>query len=326
MSDKTTPPTSKENPKRLSLNDLIPQRIELQTKEGSIYARHLATLDYRALAPLVDDAAVRDETLGREAVRRLLSRSKSAFDEPLVEGELGTIAPIHEMVSAVAKMVGGPLRGSGSEALAEIGANIRQRVHDHRDTSRRIAESLKFVGPDVQSRLGLQLDAIGAASRNLSSIAAIDAPRLNVSPIEARPPALHDFGPSPLIRASELTVEKLNSIATQLAALASSEAELLRTITLDVVPRWEEASRAADATSKRALSLSRWSIGIALVALLASALVPYHILKLQDDAAAADRKVDMADRARQESLMREQLDAMRSMRTQLEQQARAGRR
>lgn len=58
--------------------------------------------------------------------------------------------------------------------------------------------------------------------------------------------------------------------------------------------------------------LARW--------LLASALVPYHILKLQDDAVAADRKVDMTDRARRESLMREQLEAMHSMRAQVEQQ------
>lgn len=142
--------------------------------------------------------------------------------------------------------------------------------------------------------------------------------------LEMRSRGLPEIGPSPLVRSSELMVEKLEGIATQLAALASSEAELLRTIALDVVPKWEEASKASDAASKRALMLARWSIGIALIALLASALVPYHILKLQDEAAAADRKVDMADRARQERLMREQLEAMRALPAQIEQQAARG--
>lgn len=327
MSDETTPPDEKGEPRRLRLADLIGKRVELQAAEGTLYARHLSTRDLGDLGPLIDDPAVSDDVLGREVVRRLVSRSKDAFDEPLEEAEVGIIAPLDELTAAVAKAIGMVLQPDGDE-VAQLDANVRQQARDSAETARRVRESFGSIGSTLQSQMAKSLDAMQAAARNLTSIAGPSAALARPDPkmFEVRSRVLADIGPSPLIRSSELTVEKLDGIATQLAALASSEAELLRTVTLDVVPKWEEASKASDKAAKRALMLARWSIGIALVALLASALVPYHILKLQDDAAAADRKVDMADRARQESLMREQLDAMRSMRTQLEQQARAGRR
>lgn len=308
---------------RRKLADLLGKRVELQTAEGTLYARHLSIGDLAALRTLLDDSAVSDEALGREVVRRLVSRNKDAFDEPLAEAEVGTIAPLEELAGAVARATGTVLRYDGGDVVAQLGAEVRQQARDSIESSRRIAESFGSIGSGLQSQLSKSLDGMLAAARGLSSIAmpaaALAPPDQKMFEVGSR--SLPHIAPSPLIRSSELTVEKLDAMATQLAALANSEAELLRTITLDVVPKWEEASRAADVASKRALMLARWSIGIALAALVASALVPYHILKLQDEAAAADRKIDMAERARLEDLMREQLEALRALRSQPEQLA-----
>jgi hypothetical protein len=322
MSEEPMPSDGSAGATRRKLADLLDNRVELQTAEGTLYARHLSLGDLAALRKLLDDSAVSDDALGREVIRRLVSRSKDAFDEPLAEAEVGTIASLDELADAVAKTTGTVLRQDGGAVVAQIGAEVRQQAHDTAEASRRVVESFGSIGSALQSQLSKSLGGMQAAARNLSSMAIPDSAlfRPDQKLIDAVSRGGPNIPPSPLINSGQLTVKKLDGIATQLAALASSEAELLHTITLGIVPKWEEASKASDAASKRALMLARWSLGIALVALLASALVPYHILKLQDDAAAADRKVDMADRKRQEDLMREQLDAIRALRSQLEQQ------
>lgn len=327
MNDESAPP-DKGTLTRLKLEDLIGTRVELKTSEGTLYARHFSVGDAGELGPLIDDPAVSDEALGRETVRRLVSRSSTAHNEPLTEDEVGNIASLDQLANAVARAIGMTLHSSGSDALAQIGANVRQQARDVAETSRRVRESFGSIGSALQLEMSKSLDSMKAAARNLSSIATPGASQdrlFNKRDMSFVPPTyeLLEIGPSPLVRSGEIAAEKLDNIATQLAILAGSEAELLRTITLDVVPKWEDASRAADIASKRALSLAKWSIGIALFALFASAIVPYHILQLQDAAAVADRKVDSEARARVEALMREQLEAMRALRLQIEQQTAA---
>ncbi|MDQ0045398.1 hypothetical protein [Variovorax boronicumulans] len=323
MSEEPMPSDGSAGSTRRKLADVLGKRVELQTAEGTLYARHLSIGDLAALHTLLGDWAVSDKALGREVVRRLVSRSKDAFDEPLAESEVGTIAPLEELAGAVARATGTVLRHDGGDVVAQLGAEVRQQAHDSIESSRRIAESFGSIGSGLQSQLSKSLDGMLAATRGLSSIAmpGAELARPDQTTFELGPRSLPDIGQSPLIRSSELTVEKLDAMATQMAALARCEAELLRTITLDVIPKWEKAGKASDAASKRALMLARWSLGIALVALIASALVPYHILKLQDDAAAEDRKIDTAARARQEGLMRDQVEAIRALRSQSEQQA-----
>lgn len=323
MKDESTPP-GKGAQTRLKLADLIGKRVELQTNDGTLYARHLSVGDAGDLGPLIDDPAVSDEALGRETVRRLVSRSSTAHNEPLTEDEVGSIASLDQLADAVARAIGTTLHPGGPDAVAQIGANVRQQARDVADTTRRVRESFGSVGATLQSEMSRSLGAMQAAARNLTSIAAPGAPLGRSTKqdmtLEVPPYKLPDLGPSPLVRSSEIAVQKLDNIATQLAVLASSESELLRTITLDVVPKWEEASKAADIASKRALRLSRWSLGIALFALLASAIVPYHIMQLQNDAAAADRKMDNDARARHETLLRKQLEAVRALGAQPEEQ------
>ena len=326
MSDESTP-SDKGTQTRLKLADLIGKRVELQTNDGTLYARHLSVGDMGDLGPLIDDPAVSDQALGLQTVRRLVSRSSTAHNEPLTEDEVGSIASLDQLAGAVARAIGTTLHPGGPDAVAQIGANVREQARDVAETTRRVRESFGSIGATLQSEMSKSLDAMQAAARNLTSIATPGASMERFTKrdmtFEAPPYKLPEFGPSPLVRSSEIAVQKLDNIATQLAVLASSESELLRTITLDVVPKWEDASRAADVTAKQALRLSKWSIGIALFALFASAIVPYHILQLQDAAAAADRKMDGEARVRTEALMREQLEAMRALRAQLEQQAAA---
>jgi hypothetical protein len=102
MSDESTPP-DKGTQTRLKLADLIGKRVELQTNDGTLYARHLSLGDMGDLGPLIDDPAVSDEALGRETVRRLVSRSSTAHNEPLLTGFAAVAALIvanHDKVVA----------------------------------------------------------------------------------------------------------------------------------------------------------------------------------------------------------------------------------
>ena len=133
------------------------------------------------------------------------------------------------------------------------------------------------------------------------------------------PPMNIERGDARLVRKSEETIEKLEQIATKLAIMGEGLTSQIKLITEDIARRWERQAEEAGQTAGRALKAAWLSVVVAGIALIVSALVPYHIEGMQERAGEAEAGALAEHRKRLEELQVKQLQELKVMAEQQRQ-------
>ncbi|MGJ7483716.1 hypothetical protein ACSFA2_00565 [Variovorax sp. LT2P21] len=302
MSDEPKPPRTFRE-----LLALAP-RVEIQTTSGVLYARNMVVNDSDHFGRLVDDPGLTDDgQLGRHVLGFLISRDKNSVTQPLGADEVGRLATIDEMAAAVGRAMNLPRR-EGVDPLAQVGSEVRDQVLSMRKSADSIG---KLSGLDdlVNARLSSTFQEIETAA---TAIADFEAGLTKKADQDLFVPRNSDFK-LPVIEPPEFPRH-----IEQMAENTRAVADLIKNT---VLPTWSAQVAQAKASAKMATWVSIASVLIAVMALVASLLVPYDIREREKADGEADRKVDVAARERQEVLLREQLEAVRALRAQLDLQA-----
>ncbi|WP_454753905.1 hypothetical protein [Cupriavidus necator] len=306
----------------LRLDDLIPKKVPVETKIGTLYVRHAKTSDWKFFDH--DDAG----ELGKIVVQRLTNRIEDKRNEDrLSDEELTQLedADFQALALAIAKMnnCGEMPPGAGQ---AEIGKAMKQVIADWVERNEKLYKSLRtnygFLQDSSFQKLQEQMtsladlrsslagtDWLNTASRNATEIR-IETPRSFVLP---RPED------SPLGRATLESAENSRLVAHKIDALVDVVAGLNQTMVQDVLPAWfkklaedqEEAKNAA----KQAASGLFWTKWAVVLSVIVTALATWWQVWVARD---IDRENSEQQR-RAESILREQLATQRNS---IDQQAR----
>lgn len=296
---KTPEPTPPSQPKRLSLDALLPEKAPVDTTLGTLYVRHAYASDWKYFES--DDAT----ELGKAAVRQLTNQNKDKKEDgpladedfnALTERDFDALAPIIAKRSSWGEMSAGPALERLGQSL--IAAKERERERHNKmldDLRKSIGGSYGFLSKSSLEKLQDQVtgladirksmsgtDALKEAMREIgryddvlkatfTSTRAIDEVTRGINqqsiPKAFEPRAIesqriHMPRPedTPIGRAALESAQHSREVAKNIDALASVVGGLNQTLVTEVLPSWFRQVESAQENAKHSQDSAQRSL------------------------------------------------------------------
>lgn len=347
-----------KRPKRVSLKDLTPSKVEVQTSLGTLWLRHPGMTE---LARFVD---IKDDTQrGREAVVVLANRVHEKRDRtPLETKDFDQLegGDIASLASAIAgnckwdKPTPATLDGLGRSALQAATNQLQDWSQTSKNLYKNIAGSYDFLKGESLATLQRQMDdvvrassafghagllkqhedllrevdaaargpLVGGAAAYLRSVAQEGKP-FTVDAQEAlRQPmeriAMPTFEESPLGKVTLESLQLNRTTATHTAQMASAVSDLQQTFVSVVFPQWSKSLQESQAGAEQTFRQAARSLLWTKWTLVASILVSLGVAWFQFSEGRQAGLDTAAQAVRSEEILRQQVELQRQA---LEQQA-----
>jgi len=337
---------------KLSLSDLLPEKIPVQTSLGFLYVRRADGSDWTAFEGNNPDS------LGQLAVQRLVNSLEDKRDNsPLTNEEFESLAngEVQVLAAAVARhndwgdvSPGSALQELGSlakDAATKAREELRQQAKQLR---RSLGASYKFLEKGPLDKLSDQVARLSVlrgnpAAENLQNSLKVDMPGVDalkraVNPAGITQEAVQPFGraalqiprpprpeDTPLGRAAMESAQHSREIASQMGALAEVVGGLNQTLVTDVLPAWfkqvESDQQQAKAVFEQAaanLRVTKYAVVISVFVSVVLASWQIYITKeMNEDSTTQQTRIEgllRDQRALQKAIVEQQERAVQQLR------------
>lgn len=335
MSDIPTPAPQPAS-KPVSLKDLLPSKVPVETTLGTLFVRHAYRSDWKHFES--DDPV----ELGRAALRQLCSRvEEKSVSDPLADTDLDalTAADIDSIAPVIAK------RSDWAELTLEpglqgLGRLVKEARVRERDSHTQWVEKLRqsvgsgypFLGDVTLEKLKQQVAGVADIRSNLAGLDFLNEVKRSAGPsamdaaaaITQDGPSLDRLVPrrpedTPIGRATLESAKHSREVAQKIGGIVELVAGLNQTLITEVLPPWIKQVNDNQDHAQKSLDKAERSLVWAKWALIASVAASVLLTWWQIDVARSIDADSSAQQKRTEELLRDQLAVQRQL---TDQQAR----